>query len=415
VGRPPPGEGQALKGRKNHEPIAAIVKTRTVQLGEVCEFLDHRRKPVSEELRKPGPYPYYGANGLQGWIDDYIFNETLVLLAEDGGHFGSKISPIAYRISGKTCVNNHAHVLRPLAGCDPDYLTHVLSFYDVTKLVSGTTRPKLTKGNAELIQIPLPSLSDQQRIAGQLEQTDRLRRTRRYALELTDTFLPAAFLQLFGDLRDNRRKWHFAELEANSEIVSGVAKGQKYRDRQTTAVPYLRVANVQDGHLDLAEIKTIRVPPEEVEALRLKPGDVVMTEGGDFDKLGRGAIWPGGIQDCIHQNHIFRVRLDQSVLLPAFFAAFLRSPFAKDYFLRCSKQTTNLASINMTQLRATPVPLPPLVHQQQFAALVARVERLRWVQRESLRQSEHLFKSLLRRAFGGDVQPSHDNPTTPPL
>ena len=126
-----------------------------------------------------------------------------------------------------------------------------------------------------------------------------------------------------------------------------------------------------------------------------------MTEGGDFDKLGRGAIWPGGVKDCIHQNHIFRVRLDKSNLLPEFFAAFLRSTYAKNYFLRCSKQTTNLASINMTQLRATPVALPPLPMQHQFAKLVGRYERLRAVQRESLRQTEHLFQTLLNRAFNG--------------
>jgi len=267
-----------------------------------------------------------------------------------------------------------------------------------------TLRKTGTIGNLNLEQvrqfrIPLPPLCEQKRIATLLSRAEHLRRTRRYALELTETFLPAAFIELFGDLQENERKWPFDHLEENAEIVSGVAKGQKYGDSKTLEVPYLRVANVQDGYLDLSEIKTIRVPPKDVEALRLQPGDVVMTEGGDFDKLGRGAIWPGGITDCIHQNHIFRVRLNQSVLTPIFFAAFLRSGFAKNYFLRCSKQTTNLASINMTQLRATPIPLPPLPFQQKFAALVHRVDHLRAVQREALRQAEHLFASLLDRAF----------------
>jgi len=296
------------------------------------------------------------------------------------------------------------HVLRATKHVIPEWLFYFWRFPMTRKLAAinmtgSAGQKRVPTSFLETAEIPLPSLSDQQRIAGQLEQSDRLRRTRRYALELSDTFLPAAFLQLFGDLHDNSRKWRFAELEANSEIVSGVAKGQKYGSQQTVEVPYLRVANVQDGHLDLAEIKTIRVPPAEVEALRLRVGDVVMTEGGDFDKLGRGAIWPGGVEDCIHQNHIFRVRLDQSVLAPTFFASFLRSSFAKNYFLRCSKQTTNLASINMTQLRATPVPFPPLALQRQFAAMVERVERLRAVQRESLRQTEHLFQSLLQEAF----------------
>jgi type I restriction enzyme, S subunit len=108
----------------------------------------------------------------------------------------------------------------------------------------------------------------------------------------------------------------------------------------------------------------------------------------------------GGINDCIHQNHIFRVRLDRAAALPGFFAAFLRTPFARGYFLQCSKQTTNLASINMTQLRATPVPLPPLALQQRFVTLAEQHERLRAQQREALRQAEHLFQTLLHRAFG---------------
>jgi type I restriction enzyme S subunit len=195
------------------------VNTPLVQLGDICEFLDHKRKPVSEELRKPGAYPYYGANGQQGWIDDFIFDEPLVLLAEDGGNFGSKTRPIAYKVSGKTWVNNHAHVLRPLDGCDLDYLTHALSFYDVTKIVSGSTRPKLTKGNAELIRFPLPDLNEQRRIAGELERADGLRRTRRYALELADTFLPAAFLQLFGDLEHGAGDK--TELHEVADMITG--------------------------------------------------------------------------------------------------------------------------------------------------------------------------------------------------
>jgi hypothetical protein len=87
--------------------------TNYALLGDVCDFLDHRRKPVAEGLRSSGPFPYYGANGQQGWIDDFLFDEPLVLLAEDGGHFGSKTKPIAYKIAGKTWVNNHTFLAMP--------------------------------------------------------------------------------------------------------------------------------------------------------------------------------------------------------------------------------------------------------------------------------------------------------------
>jgi type I restriction enzyme S subunit len=312
---------------------------------------------------------------------------------------------------GRAIIDSHLFRMRvDTSRVFPPYLCYALNSDLVASQLARMARGAIMEGlNTKILRecsIPLPVISEQQRIAERLEQSDRLVRTRRYALELTDTFLPATFLELFGCLHENEQKWPFEHLEENAEIASGVAKGQKYGDSKTLEVPYLRVANVQDGYLDLAEIKTIRVPPEDVEALRLQPGDVVMTEGGDFDKLGRGAIWPGGITDCIHQNHIFRVRLNQSALMPRFFAAFLRSGFAKSYFLRCSKQTTNLASINMTQLRATPTPLPPLPLQQKFADLVQQAECLRAVQHEALRQAEHFFQTLLHRAFSVTNSPT---------
>ncbi len=137
------------------------------------------------------------------------------------------------------------------------------------------------------------------------------------------------------------------------------------------ALPYLRVANVQDGYLDLAEIKTICVRPERVERYRLQVGDVLLTEGGDFDKLGRGAVWLGEIENCLHQNHVFAVRPYKRHLLSSYLSALAGSDYGRKYFLSCSKQTTNLASINSTQLKAFPLLLPPLAEQKTIADLLS--------------------------------------------
>jgi len=129
-----------------------------VKLGDVCDILDSKRIPISEEKRIKGEYPYYGANGIQGYINDYIFDEELVLLAEDGGNFGSKTKPIAYKISGKTWVNNHAHVLKAKDEIvSTDFLLYSLMFYDVTKLITGTTRKKLTRAGMEKITLSIPT------------------------------------------------------------------------------------------------------------------------------------------------------------------------------------------------------------------------------------------------------------------
>ncbi|MBI5354258.1 MAG: restriction endonuclease subunit S [Chloroflexi bacterium] len=283
---------------------------------------------------------------------------------------------------------------------EPEFIMHLCNSPSmrekIDRAVRGTTRARITRTELGELEIPLPPLTEQKRIASLLARADRLRQLRRTAHDLGDALLQSVFLEMFGKVRGKTKEVLLGET---ADIASGVTKGQNYNGRKTVEVPYLRVANVQDGYLDLSVIKTIQALPSEIEELRLKPGDVVMTEGGDFDKLGRGAIWRGEIENCIHQNHIFRVRLDTSKVIPEFFENYLLSPKAKDYFLMASKQTTNLASINMTQLKQLPVPLYPLSLQEEFAGVVARVESLRGRMGESTRQVEGLFEALLSESF----------------
>jgi type I restriction enzyme S subunit len=151
-------------------------------------------------------------------------------------------------------------------------------------------------------------------------------------------------------------------LSEVAAIQSGLAKG---RPGASTALelPYIRTANVQAGRLDLSEVKTLRVTAEQSEKHRLRHEDVLVLEGGDADKVGRGWLWESQVPDCLHQNHVFAVRTDRTQLLPRYLALFINSPRARAYFLACAKQTTNLASINKRQLAALPVPLVPLAQQ----------------------------------------------------
>jgi len=168
--------------------------------------------------------------------------------------------------------------------------------------------------------------------------------------------------------------WELPCFDDVSIIVSGVTKGRKLAGRETITLPYLRVANVQRGYLVLDVMKEIEVLVDDREKYRLERGDVLMTEGGDWDKLGRAAIWNEEIESCIHQNHVYRVRsASKKELLPSWIALYANSPAGRSFFENASKQTTNLASINMTQLRACPLPLPPAGEQRR---IVAKVEQL---------------------------------------
>ena len=190
--------------------------------------------------------------------------------------------------------------------------------------------------------------------------------------------------------------WENKRLDKVAIIQTGIAKNQN-SGQETIELPYLRVANVQDGFLDLSEIKTINIHKDKADRYRLKNGDVLLTEGGDFDKLGRGAVWEGQIPNCVHQNHVFVVRVNNSELLPSFLSAQTGSSYGKRYFLNCSKQSTNLASINSSQLKAFPVLFPPLPEQKAIVDLLSawdeaieKIERL-------IQAKEACFKRQIQR------------------
>lgn len=163
--------------------------------------------------------------------------------------------------------------------------------------------------------------------------------------------------------------WGIRALEDVAEIQTGLSKSAS-RGGAFVRLPYLRVANVQNGRFDLTEVKEIDVPKDAVDRYRVVPGDLLLTEGGDFDKLGRGALWTGGIKDCVHQNHIFVVRANSNVLDRRFLALQTQGAHGRAYFRSCSKQSTNLASINSTQLKQFPVLLPPLPEQRKIADIL---------------------------------------------
>lgn len=167
-----------------------------------------------------------------------------------------------------------------------------------------------------------------------------------------------------------RDEWEKVTLGDVATIQTGVAKNDGYSG-ETVEIPYLRVANVQDGFLDLSEIKKIKIPVEKKNRFLLQKGDVIMTEGGDFDKLGRGTIWDGQIIPCAHQNHLFVVRTDCTKLNPYFLSYLSASSYGRLYFRLSSKQSTNLASINSTQLSLFPILLPSLEEQKRIVDTIS--------------------------------------------
>lgn len=249
------------------------------------------------------------------------------------------------------------------------------------------------------LEIKLPSFREQRKIAAELDQISTLIDKRRQQLEKLDLLVKAKFVEMFGDSVNNPKQWLEYPLENMADIISGITKGRKTKEIDLIEVPYMAVSNVKDGYIDWTNIKTIFATKTEIEQYRLLPDDVLMTEGGDPDKLGRGAIIEKPLENCIHQNHIFRVRLNKNVLIPAYFSEFLQHQRAKQYFLSCAKQTTGIASINMGQLKRLPTLVPPLSTQIKFENFVRNIDYNKSTIGLSLKKLEILKKAMMQNYF----------------
>jgi type I restriction enzyme, S subunit len=195
--------------------------------------------------------------------------------------------------------------------------------------------------------------------------------------------------------------WKILDLEKVAQIQTGLAKGKKGL-KDSVRLPYLRVANVQDGWLDLTEIKEIEVEQHQINRYLLQDEDILLTEGGDFDKLGRGTIWHSQINPCLHQNHVFAVRVNREKLLPYFFAQQIGSFYGKSYFLSCAKQTTNLASINSTQLKEFPVLLPPFPEQHKIAKILETWDKSIDLLTQTIGAKRKLKQGLMQQLLTAD-------------
>ena len=322
---------------------------------------------------------------------EYLVYEGDLLIGMDGEFNIAKWGNIPALLNQRVCR------LIPTSEVDKDYLFYFMpnALKRIEQKTPFVTVKHLSAKELNKVRVPLPPMEEQRKIAAQLDKVSDLIAKRQAQLDKLDLLVKARFVEMFGDPVLNPMAWPEKQLECMADIVSGITKGRKTKEVDLKEVPYMAVSNVKDGYIDWTTVKTILATKSEIEQYRLLPDDVLMTEGGDPDKLGRGAIIQNPLENCIHQNHVFRVRLDEDVLLPIYFSEFLQHQKAKQYFLRCAKQTTGIASINMRQLKGLPTLVPPIELQKQFATFKVHVDRAKVINKLSLRNLRILKKSLL--------------------
>ena len=339
------------------------------KLGDICDILDSRRIPITAADRIAGPYPYYGANGVQDYVADYIFDDELVLLAEDGGNFGSKEKPIAYRVSGKCWVNNHAHVLKPKEGLDVDYLCYSLMFYDVGQLVNGATRQKLTQADMRTMEIPLPPLDEQRRIAAVLDKAAALINLRKQQLAKLDELVKARFVEMFGDKGYPVLKWNDVFTTTTGKLDSNAA--------------------VDDGEYPFftcsKEILRIDKFAFDQEALLLAGNNAagkydVKYYNGKFNAYQRTYVI-GLKQNWSYQ--LFRYQLEDKLL-----------------YLQQQSLGGLTKYLTMKILGELEFIMPPMDKQIEFDTFVKQIDKTKTVVQKSLDEAQILFDSLMQKYFG---------------
>jgi len=360
---------------------------------DCCEILDSMRVPITASDREEGDYPYYGANGIQDHVADYIFDDELVLLAEDGGNFGSKEKPIAYRVSGKCWINNHAHVLKPKIGLDVDYLCYSLMFYNVDGMVNGATRQKLTQAAMRKMQIPSRSIEDQKHIVDELNRIVKIKEQRFLELQLLDKLIKARFVELFGDPRSNPYGFGKKLLRDTCKVVTGNTPSRSVEAYYGDYVEWIKTDNIVSGLLNPTKA-TESLSEEGMKVGRtVEKGSILMAcIAGSIASIGRVCVTDRRV--AFNQQISAIVPEEYNILF-----LYVLLQLSKEYLV----EEINMALkgiLSKSKLEEKEFIVPPMELQEQFADFVHQVDKSKVVVQKALDEAQILFDSLMQKYFG---------------
>lgn len=382
-------------------------KWNYVPFEDAVEIWDFKRKPINNAERASRIngksnnelYPYYGATGQVGFIDDYLTDGEYVLLGEDGAPFLNPIAQKAYIVTGKTWVNNHAHVLK--SKYNNKFLCYYLNSINYKDYVSGTTRLKLTQAQMKRILIPVPSIEEQERIVAKIEELFSDLDNAVETLNATKTQLEVYRQAVYASIYDYNNVRPITDF---FEVTGGLTKNSK-RNTLPKKMPYLRVANVYFNMLDLSEIKEIGVNEQEIEKYLLKKNDLLFVEGnGSKSQIGRVAIWDGSIENCLHQNHLIKAR-PLGNMIPAYALFYLISGGGRKQINEVSKSTSGLYTLSTNKVRELMIPYCDYEKQQQGVdEIESRLSVCKSIEETvdtALQQATAMRQSILKQAFEG--------------
>lgn len=369
-------------------------------LGDFCDILDSKRKPVTKSDRVAGPYPYYGATGIQDFVADFIFDEPLVLVGEDGAKWASGEST-AFPVDGKCWVNNHAHVLRPLRDKLLDnWLIHFLNHSDLTEYVSGLTVPKLNQGSLREIRIPLAPIEEQQRIVTLLDEAFADIATAKVNAEKNIQNVRDFFTgQLQAIFESGSKNWHDSTLGKTYDVRDGTHDSPKYQDE---GYALITSKNLKREGLNFDDVKLIsQLDYTKInERSAVNQGDVLLAMIGT---IGNPTVVEIESNFAIKNVALLKVpKIQNSYFLQYYLST--PSVIAK---MQSEAKGTTQKFVGLGYLRAFPISIPALAEQQKIVEkldeLRTESERLESIYCQKLSALDDLKKSLLHQAFSGEL------------
>ena len=372
------------------------------KLGEITECLDNQRIPITASDRKRGGVSYYGANGKQDSIDDFIFDEELLLLAEDGGSWGYK-QKCSYVIFGKSWVNNHAHVLQMKKDMiNIKLLMYWFNLTDLNKYISGTTRGKLNQGIMKKIKISLPILPDgtpdlkkQKQIVAILGKVEGLKDKRKGLDELFDEYLKSIFYEMFLKEKGKFEQVELGDSEYFKTQSGGTPSKGKDEYWKNGNIPWIGSTECKDSRVFFAKKFITQLGLDNSSTKIFSKGTILVALVGAT--IGKTGILEF---DCSTNQNIAGIEiLDKRRVDNLYLFFSLQNLY--NQFISLSSDSFKMATLSF--VRSLKIPLPPIALQEKFASIVEKVEKVKDKLKDEKKDADELFNALMQKAFSGEL------------
>jgi len=375
-----------------------------ISVEDCFDILDNQRKPLNESERNlmRGDIPYYGANGVVDYVNEFLFDDDLILIAEDGGYFDEfQTRPIAYKVKGKAWINNHAHVLKAKNGYYQDYLFYCLEHKNILIWLNGGTRAKLNKGDLEKLPIQIAPHPEQKAIAKVLSTADAAIHTTEKIIaqkELRKKWLMQQLLTGKKRLKGFSGEWKEVRI---SDCLSRMANGITYDTEKRTGIPVTRIETISDGVINFNKIG-FADSADNIEDYRLQKGDILYSHINSLAHIGKVAIYYDE-EPLYHGMNLLLLRCNEQVN-SIFFYQWLVSENGRKKATSLAKPAVNQASISTTELRKVTISIPSIEEQTAIAHVLQAADKeisLLKAKAEKLREQK---KGLMQQLLTGKVR-----------